>query len=689
MTERINQLRAYILDKKHYQFRQNPDDTGLLKLNKEWSAGKLSPIKRSANNLVAVLNAEKPVILPGEKIVFTRTITILPDIFTAPEWDAIRQTKYLHERGVVCNISPNYEYTLEKGFAYRLHEMNERLEDPTLTEDNIAFLNAMKDSVNALQTLIGRYETYANSIGETDIAAVLSAIRTNGAKSFREALQLLRVLHFAIWAAGNYHSTLGRFDQYMYPYYKNDIESGRITKDEAFELLEEFFLACNKDSDLYPGMQQGDNGQSLVLGGRSITGEYMFNELSEMCLQASYELRIIDPKINIRVDKETPEHIYEMGSHLTKIGLGFPQYSNDDVIIPGLIRKGYTRKDAHDYVVAACWEFIIPKCAMDIPNIDALSLIDCVSESIPYLNKCHRYDDFYKYVEENINRKIKEITLKHRNLYIAPSPMISFLMDGTTERAQDISLGAKYNNYGIHGTGIATAADSLAAIKKYYFDEKSLDYQLLIDALDNDFTNHKDLQSKLRNDAPKMGQDDDYVDLLASDLLDSFDKALADEVNERGGIYRAGTGTAMYYIFHSKDLKATPDGRNNGEMIPANFSPTLFIKQKGPISVIKSFTKQHLTHVINGGPLTLEFDQSVFSNDESIQKLGMLVETYIHLGGHQLQLNTVSREKLLDAKKNPGQYKNLIVRVWGWSGYFVELDECYQDHVINRIEFGV
>ena len=124
-------------------------------------------------------------------------------------------------------------------------------------------------------------------------------------------------------------------------------------------------------------------------------------------------------------------------------------------------------------------------------------------------------------------------------------------------------------------------------------------------------------------------------------------------------------------------------------MIPANYSPTLFIKQKGPISVIKSFTKPHLVNVINGGPLTLEFDQSVFNNNESVKKLGMLVKTYVTLGGHQLQLNTVNREKLLDAKIHPENHKQLIVRVWGWSGYFVELDDCYQEHVINRIEFGI
>jgi formate C-acetyltransferase len=288
-----------------------------------------------------------------------------------------------------------------------------------------------------------------------------------------------------------------------------------------------------------------------------------------------------------------------------------------------------------------------------------------------------------------MQEKADEICEKHKNLYIIPSPMMSLLMDGSIERARDISLGATYNNYGIHGTGIATAADSLAALKKYYFEEKSIDQQTLKEALENNFENNPELLQLLREESPKMGQDNDYVDAIAIDLLNSFDKTLRSKRNERGGIYRAGTGTAMYYVWHASSLGATPDGRKKEEMIPANYSPSLFMKQKGPISVIKSFTKPDLLNVINGGPLTLEFDQNVFRDDESIEKLGALVKTFITLGGHQLQLNTVSLEKLLDAKKHPDRYKQLIVRVWGWSGYFVELDECYQDHIINRIEFGL
>ncbi|MDR2449953.1 MAG: pyruvate formate-lyase [Prevotellaceae bacterium] len=689
MNKRIETLRAFIMDKQHHQYRRSPEVLGIQNLSETYEKQGLSPVKRTAANLAAMFERENPVILPGEQIVFTRTVSAVPDLFTQAEWDDIKSRHYLHERGYVCNISPDYATTLTKGLEVRKREILAKLEDKHNDAEATEFLQAVLQCVNATQQLTEKYRQYALSLGEAEIAATLHAVQTGGAKTFREALQLLRILHYTLWASGNYHNTLGRFDQYMYPFYANDLKSGVLTEETAFDLLEEFFLVCNKDSDLYPGMQQGDNGQSLVLGGRSLSGECLFNDLSKLCLKASYALNLIDPKINIRVDKDMPLEIYRLGSELTKIGLGFPQYSNDDIVIPGLIAKGYDKEDAYNYVVAACWEFILPEVAMDIPNIDAISLIECVGKCVEKLDLCINFEDFMLLVEAEIKSAMEIIHNKHRSLWMVPAPVMSLLMKGTIEKGRDISLGAKYNNYGIHGTGIAPAVDSLAAIRKYYFEEKTLSYETLTGALRNNFEGHAELRERLRDEAPKMGQDDDFADAIACDLLNRFDNVLQGYTNERGGIYRAGTGTAMYYVWHAKDLGATPDGRNAGEAIPANYSPALFMKQKGPVSVIKSFTKPDLQRVINGGPLTLEFDQSIFKNRENVDKLAHLVQMYIALGGHQLQLNTVSREKLLDAKIHPENHRNLIVRVWGWSGYFVELDECYQDHVINRIEFGV
>lgn len=689
MNPRIDNLKEYILDKKHHQYRRTPESLGIATLNETFSKENLAPIDRAGRMFAAMLESETPVVLPGETILLTRTVTRVPDIFTQEEWDEIRAKHYIHESGFLSNLSADYRDMIAEGFDARKARLDVRLHDSGLSEEQRRQLETMRSCIELSQAFLERYARHAAGQGLGEPAAVLRTVAHKGASTFREALQLLRAVHYLLWISGVYHNTLGRFDQYMYPYMKSDLEKGVLTKEEAYDLVLEFFLACNRDSDLYPGMQQGDNGQSMVLGGRSPEGEYLFNDLSEMCLRASCDLALIDPKINLRVDSKTPLEVFELGSQLTKRGLGFPQYNNDDVVIPGLMRLGYSREDAHDYVVAACWEFIIPGRGMEIPNIDAMSFADIVRESVPTLGQFASFDAYYRSIEAEIGRRFAGMAEKHRNLYIAPAPFMSLIMNGTIEEARDITLGARYNNYGIHGTGIATAVDSLTAIKKHYFEERKIDGKQLEEAIANNFEGAGELYGLLRHHTPKMGQDDDYADRIAVALMASFDKALAGAKNERGGIYRAGTGTAMYYIGHSANLGATPDGRKAGEVIPANYSPSMYNRQIGPVSVIKSFTKPDLTRDINGGPLTIEFDESVFRNEESVQKLAMLVKSFITLGGHQLQLNTINLEKLLDAKKHPERYRNLIVRVWGWSGYFVELDEVYQNHVIQRLKYAV
>ena len=687
MNTRIESLKDFIWNRRHHSYRRTPEELGLSALCEQYSKDNIIPVKRSASMLRALLEAEKPVILEGEKIVATRTITSIPSVFTEQEWEAIRAKHTLHERGTISNISPDYDGILRDGLGLRKQQVDDRLASPSLTEDQIQFLTAAKESIEAVQDFILKYRDCAAGAGMQEVADVLEHIHSQGAQTLHQALQLLRIVHFALWESDCYHNTLGRFDQYVYPYYKADKEAGRLTDEEAFDLIEEFFLMCNKDSDLYIGMQQGDNGQSIVLGGRDQNGNYLFNEVSEMCMRASYELNLIDPKINLRCDAETPLEVYKLGAQLTKRGLGFPQYDNDDIVIPGLLKLGYSPEDAYNYVVAACWEFIVPKNGMEIVNIDALSFAGVVSEALQNLGQYDSYEAFYAYIESLIQRDCDKITSAHDNMYIVPAPWMSLLMGGTIERAQDISLGGNTNNYGVHGTGLSTAADSLVAIKKYYFEEKSISLEELTDALQNNFKGHEALQERLRNEAPKMGMDMDEPDAIGGALLTSFAEALKGKRNERGGIWRAGTGTAMYYVWHAKELPATPDGRSAGEVIPANFTPSMFLRHKGPVSVMRSFSKPPLEDVINGGPLTIELDESIFRNEETIEKLAMLLRNYMRQGGHQLQLNTLNRETLLDAKKHPELHRDLIVRVWGWSGYFVELDECYQDHVIERIKY--
>lgn len=674
MTERIRALMHFQWERLHHAARiALPEDLELTYRDQS-----LPDTLRTALRLKQALEMETPYLFDNEIIAFTRTVPNLPRIFDDAEWAAITEGHFIHELGNVSNLSPDYASVISVGLlAWR-----EKLGEGELHR-------AMRISIDAVLKLTARYAAAARAKGDEALAEVLDRVPALPPRTFREALQSLRILHYAMWCEGDYHNTLGRFDQTMIPYLRADLEAGRETEESAFELLEAFFLACNRDSDLYPGMQQGDNGQSIVLGGMLPDGTDGFNLLSKWCLKASAELRLIDPKINLRVNKDTPLEVYELGTQLTKLGLGFPQYENDDVAIPGLEALGYDTEDARNYAMAACWEFIIPGRAMDIVNIGALPFANIVDRVLrEHLTACRSLEEVKALVREAIFADVRKTLAERRNLYVIPSPYLSLFFEGCLESGRDISLGCKYNNWGLHGTGVAPAADMLAAVDQEVFHGDTAPEALLRAMADN-FVGHDALRDQLKYHCPKVGNDDDRVDGLVGWLLDTFADAVEGLHNERGGIIRAGTGSAMFYIFHANELGATADGREAGVPLPANYAPSLNIRLNGPVSLIKSFSKPDLRRTINGGPLTIEFSDSVFTQEESITKVAQLVRLFVQRGGHQLQLNTVNRERMLDAQKHPENYRNLIVRVWGWSGYFVELDKCYQDHIIRRAELLV
>ena len=653
------ELFDYILNKGHHAHRRRLD----VDLASDFAARGKSPAERMSERFCLLLGEERPVILPGERIAYLRTVENLPAIFTDAEWEAIGREHHIHELGFLSNLTPDYATAIGKGLLALREGADEY----------------GKRAIDGILALADRYREEAERVGRGDLAALLSRVPRYGARSFHEALQSFRILHFSLWLEGNYHVTVGRFDRYMYPYLAADLAAGVLTEEEAFSLLCEFFLSFNRDSDLYPGVQQGDNGQSMMLGGVDEEGRDSFNLLSELCLRASAENRLIDPKINLRVDKNTPPERFCLATELTKCGLGFPQYSNDDVVIPGLVALGYELADARNYGTAACWEFIIPEVGADIANIAALSYPKAVDTALHRdLMTAKSYDEFFAAVKREMQEEVDKICDSIRDVWFVPSPFMSLLF------GRDISLGGKYNNFGMHGTGIATATDSLAAIKRYVFEEGTVSREEMIRAVDTDFSGMEELLHLLRYRAPKLGNNDPFADEIACDLLSAFADTLEGKRNCRGGIWRAGTGSAMYYLWHAAELGASPDGRRRGEPFGTNFSVSLFAKVKGPVSVIGSMTKQNFLRAINGGPLTLEFHSSVFASEDGVGKIASLVRQYIALGGHQLQLNTVSTETMLAAQKDPEAYRRLIVRIWGWSAYFTELSREYQDHVIAR-----
>ncbi|MBQ9776691.1 MAG: pyruvate formate-lyase [Lentisphaeria bacterium] len=678
MTERIAVLREYISNGRHRSCRREVHWS----LAEMFAAEKTSPVKRTAAALCAVLKEETPCFIPGSRIAFMRTVANLPELYTAEEVEALKKQFSYSEKGVPFNFTPDYASVMKIGLPAFRRKIVERM--ASADEVQTEFLQCALDSLDALLELIGRYISEAHKRGFETIAANLEAIRSRAPERFAEALQLFRVLHYTLWCEGGYHIGAGRLDILLYPWYRHDVENGLLSEEEAFELLEEFFLTFNIDSDLYTGVQQGDNGQSLMIGGCDRNGNEVWNVLSEKILLASCELKLIDPKINFRVSSKTPLERLAMGSRLTRAGLGFPQYSNDDVVIPALQKWGYSLEDARDYSCAACWEFIIPGVCHEFINLDGISLPDVLMTAAANTSAVD-FEQFCADLKQEFRKRAVALLERYQNISVMPAAFISVLCPVALEAARNITEAGRYHNWGVHGTGFGVAADSLAAIRELIFETKKMTMPELLEVLDDNFAHAPELRAELRSRMPKLGGRESERAAGSLVLLTRmWAEAWENLTNAQGGVICPGTGSAMYYIWHSENFPATPDGRLAGEPFSANFSPALDVPLEGPLTVIRAFAAPDLTGVCNGGPLTIELHDSVFSSADAEEKVAAMIGGFIRLGGHQLQLNTLNSNVLRDAQKHPEKYRELIVRVWGWSGRFVELDKIYQDHIIRR-----
>ncbi|NLZ75731.1 MAG: pyruvate formate-lyase [Erysipelotrichia bacterium] len=652
----MENLRDYIFDLKHQKYRKKVDE-----IAQNYQDLALSDKERVVRRFEYMCENEEAVILNNQQIVFMRTISNLPDCFTKEEWSEKFKNHYIHESGYVSNLLPDYTSIIKEGLL-KVKERND---------------NYLKREIDALLKLTDKYLIEAKKLGRKDIVETLSVVPRYPALNLKQAMQFFRILHYGYMLEGGYQIVGGRIDQLFYPYLKKDMEEGLLDEDSALELIKDFFLSFNVDADLYDGVQQGDNGQSVVLGGVDEKGNQLFNLFSKLSLIASRQNNMIDPKINLRVNKDTPIEIFELGSELTKAGLGFPQYLNDDVIVESLIKQGYKKQDAYNYAVAACWEIVIPRYGFEIVNIGACCffkvLEDLLKDKTDYYSFSQLLADYKVYLEKECDSLLKQ----YQNIYFVPAPLI------------ESGLEVKYQNFGIHGTGISTITDSLYTIKKLVFDDKKLSLKELVSVINKNYENHDELFHYIKYQLPKMGQNNDEVDKIAVEVLEMFYDALKDKRNCYGGLIRPGTGTAMYYLWHGKQLGASYDGRKKAEPLSANYSPSLSTNIKGPISIIESFCKPDLIKCNNGGPLTLEFSSSMFKDNESVKKMANFVKLFILKKGHQLQCNSVNLNDLKNAQIYPDKYRNLIVRIWGWSAYFVDLDKEYQDHVIARQEHSL
>ncbi len=695
MDTRLETMRQSVRNGEHKKCRcQTTVD-----LVSECERENLSWVRRSARLTRRMCEAERVVIEPTEKIVFTRTIPTVPPVYSPSDWKALTAGRKLHELGPISNICADWRMVLEQGLLGRRAVAETTRKRLAGNPEAVEFVDAAIETIDAVLALAERYAQAAREQRRDDLAAVLQQVPGRPARGFHEALQSLRLCHAVLWMSGHYHCGLGRFDQYMWPYLRADLKAERLDEEEAEALLAEFFISLNKDSDLYPGVQQGDNGQSLMLGGVRRDGSCGVNRLTHMALRAALDVSMIDPKINLRMTPDTDMELLELAAKLTQRGLGFPQYSNDDVVIGGLIQHGYELEDARDYTVAACWEYIVPGRGMEVVNIGAVSLPAAVHKGIVTgLGHGGDFETILEYAAEDISAQVSAAADAYRDLLLPPAPYYSVFMDGCLECGRDLSHGLKYNNYGIHGAASSSAADALAAVECLVFERQHVSGTDLLEALRCDFDGFESLQSRLRQDAPKIGNNEDVVDRHLVWLFEQLAEACESYGdNGRGGILRPGSGSAMYYVWLAQGHRgmsepvvgATADGRKRGEFFSSNLAPSAGVRVRGPISVLQTYSKLDYTRICNGGPVTIELADSIFHNPGAIHRVAMLIRTFAQLGCQQLQLNTLNVETLQDAKRHPERHKNLIVRVWGWSGYFCELAPEYQDQIVERHVYGL
>lgn len=694
LEPRLVRLKNAMRDGFYREFRRTEQVDVVSECDRE----NLSWPRRVARLTRRMCEAQLPIIVPDERIVFTRTTTAIPPIYSSSQWQTVTQGRILHESGVISNICAHWEMLLSQGLLGRRKVAVATRERLKQDAEAVEFLDCAIETIDTVLDLARRYAADASRRSRRGLVETLEHVPALPARSFHEALQAIRLCHSVLWLGGHYHCGLGRFDQYMWPYLEADLACGRLDINSAEQLLAEFFLSLNKDSDLYPGIQQGDNGQSLMLGGVKRDGTDAVNPLTCMVLRVARGVGMIDPKINLRVTKDTPLELLSVAAKLTEIGLGFPQYSNDDVVIPGLVAHGYDLEDARDYSVAACWEFIVPGSGMEVVNIGAVSMPAAVDQAIRAgLPAGDSFEDILSRVGGNLQLQVEKLAERSARLLLPPAPYHSVLMGGCLERGSDMSNGLKYNNFGIHGACSSNAADALAAVKSFVFDEQSVSPRCLLDALNTNFDQDEALRRRLVDEAPKVGNNDPQADIMLVKLFELFaDACESVPDNGRGGILRPGSGSAMYYVWLARGhegmmeptVGVTADGRKQGDLFSSSLAPSPGVRVRGPLSILKSYAKIDYRRICNGGPLTLELSDTVFRNPEAIRQVALLVRLFAAVGCQQLQINTLNVETLKDAKAHPERHRNLVVRVWGWSGYFCELDENFQDQIISRHVHG-
>jgi formate C-acetyltransferase len=562
-----------------------------------------------------------------------------------------------------------------------------------------AFLRSVIIVLEALRDFSLRFSNLAAHKAEAEkdpgrktellkISEVCGSIAERLPETFHEALQIHWLTHLVNHTQGAHQ--MGRFDQYMWPFLERDLAEGRLTEEEAKELLDCLWFKYTSFTDV-----SADNLQNLILGGQTPDGRDATNPLSYMCLETTDRLRLIDPKVSVRISRGTPGELLRKTCEIIARGVNHPGVYNDEAIIPALVKSGIPLEDARDYTNDGCSEILVQGKTNPWAYESRVKLLTCLERVTECLEEFETFEEVMAALKQELTLAVTLATsttnlLQAVTPFISPNPLISATVGDCIEKALDITEGgAVYNTSAVCATGVADTADGLAAMKKLVYEEQAVEREELVEALRNDFEGQERLRQMLLNRAPKFGNDEEYVDSIAAELVEHLFTEVSKHGNPRGGKYILGLFSYGMYIGHGLVTGATPDGRKAGEFISPNFSPAPGRDRKGPFAALKSTTRVNQMLTSNGTALDLTLHPSALSGPQGVKKLMGFLKSLIELGGMQIQFNVADAAVLRAAQAEPEKHRNLTVRLWGFPAYFVRLPKEFQDHLIARTDHSL
>ena len=637
-----------------------------------------------------------------------------------------------------AHLAVNYGRLLSdglRGYEQRTRERKDALDltDPD-SVDKYVFYKAVLIVIEAVHRFALRYAALAAELAQAEkdagrraeleeMSRICSKVPYEAADSFPEAVQSVWFIQLILQIESNGHSlSYGRFDQYMYPYYIKDIQTGKITEAAAIELLTCLWIktmTINKVRSQSHTLSSAGSPmyQNVTIGGQTAEKKDAVNELSFAVLRSVAQTRLTQPNLTVRYHRNLNKAFFDECVEVMKLGFGMPALNNDEVIIPSFMNWGVREEDAYNYSAIGCVETAIPgkwgyRCTgmsyINFPRVLLCAMNDGVdmttgkrfTKGYGYFTEMESYDQLLAAWDQTVREMtrysvIVENAIDKASERDVPDVLCSALTDDCIGRGKTIKEGGAVYDF-ISGlqVGIANMADSLAAIKKLVFEEKRITARQLWDAILDDFTSPENQRiQQLLQAVPKYGNDDDSVDQLVVEAYDSYLDEIRKYPNTRyqrgpiGGIRYGGTSSISANVGQGMGTMATPDGRKAHEPLAEGCSPAHNSDKNGPTAVFKSVAKLPTEKITGGVLLNQKMTPMMLASEENKQKLELLIATFFNrLHGYHVQYNIVSRETLLDAQAHPEKHKDLIVRVAGYSAFFNVLSKATQDDIIGRTE---